>query len=297
MTAVPPHVYTLTGNLLAETTLDFDTWQTGGTHRAHAESFQVGGKGINVSKMLNRLGVANTAIFFAGGITGNTCRQWLATRGFSTRCFETTTATRSGVVVRAAGQKETTFLGPDRPVDPAAILACAEYLDAQPRGHVLALCGSFPGWEDSRFEPLRDALARWLSRGCLVADTYGPPLRWIAAQPVELLKINARELATLGSEPGVRSPVAALRYVITDGPNPLRVRDVLGAESFVSPPAVTEVSATGSGDVLLACLLQALFVHRKSLHEAVQYGLPFAAANAAHPGVAEFPGLVPDFPK
>jgi 3'-phosphoadenosine 5'-phosphosulfate (PAPS) 3'-phosphatase len=51
-----PHIFTLTGNLLAERTLTFDAWAPGRTQRATAESFQVGGKGINVAKMLARLG-------------------------------------------------------------------------------------------------------------------------------------------------------------------------------------------------------------------------------------------------
>ena len=57
MTAAPaPQILTLTGNLLAERTLDFETWAPGRTQRARAESFQVGGKGINVARMLRRLG-------------------------------------------------------------------------------------------------------------------------------------------------------------------------------------------------------------------------------------------------
>ena len=59
-----PHIFTLTGNLLAERTVEFDGWSLGKTQRAVRESFQVGGKGINVSKMLSRLGTPNTALCF-----------------------------------------------------------------------------------------------------------------------------------------------------------------------------------------------------------------------------------------
>lgn len=288
MTAVP-HIYTLTGNLLAERTLEFRAWSPGGTFRAERESFQVGGKGINVSKMLNRLGVANTALCFVGGAPGAECEAWLKARGFAVRTFQTSQPTRLGTVVRAPGQPETTFLGLDVAPDAAAIEACAQFLDAQPSGQVLALCGSFPGWSEARFEPLRDALVRWLSRGCLVADTYGAPLSWVTQQPVELLKVNASELRTIGLDETKSLSVAALRCVVTDGAKPVRWREGLGAEASVSPPRVQEVSATGSGDVMLACLIDALFRQRKPLREAVTFALPYAAANAAHPGVAEFP--------
>lgn len=284
-----PRIYTLTGNLLAERTLEFAQWAPGGTYRARREDFQVGGKGINVSKMLNRLGVANTALCFIGGPAGADCEQWLQRHGFDIRTFAGASPTRLGTVVRAAGQPETTFLGVDVPPDAAAIAACATFLDQQPSGNVLALCGSFPGWEHAAFEPLRDSIARWLSRGCLVADTYGPPLHWVAQQPLELLKINADELATLGVSRSQSFSIAALRYVITDGPHAVRLREGLGAEVTVLPPSIQQVSPTGSGDVMFACLLQALFCHRKSLRDAVIYALPYAAANAGHPGVAEFP--------
>ncbi len=289
MIDLAPHIYTLTGNLLAERTLEFRTWSPGATNRAEREAFQVGGKGINVSKMLNRLGVANTALCFIGGEPGAECEAWLRGRGFALRTFTTTQPTRLGTVVRAPGQKETTFLGPDAPPDADAIAACVGFLDAQPGGNVLALCGSFPGWNEARFEPLRDALARWLSRGCLVADTYGPPLAWLVGQPLELLKVNAAEMRTIGLDAAQTVAVAALRYVITDGPHPVRLREGVAAETTLVPPRVKEVSATGSGDVLLACVLKGLFCERKSLREAVASGLPYAAANAADPGVAEFP--------
>src|SRR5262245_23017285 len=95
-----PHIFTLTGNLLAERTLEFDAWVPGRTHRATVESFQVGGKGINVSKMLTRLGAANTALCFIGGNSGAECETWLRARSFSYRAFGSSTATRTGTVVR-----------------------------------------------------------------------------------------------------------------------------------------------------------------------------------------------------
>lgn len=76
MSAPPPDapaIFTLTGNLLAERTLEFDRWTAGKTQRAGRETFQVGGKGINVSKMLTRLRVPNTALCFTGGAPGAEC--------------------------------------------------------------------------------------------------------------------------------------------------------------------------------------------------------------------------------
>lgn len=285
-----PHIFTLTGNLLAERTLTFSAWSTGRTQRATAESFQVGGKGINVAKMLARLGAPHTALCFTGGPSGNECFASLHASGRPFHHFPSSTPTRSGTVVRAPGQPETTFLGPDVPPDAFALFACAAFLDVQPKGQVLALCGSFPGWDSADYAPLRAALDRWIARGLLIVDGYGPPLAWAVSRPVALIKINADELRAFAPDLAhLPAHTAALRWVVTDGPRPVQIRDHLGALSSATPLVVNEVSATGSGDVFLACLLHAWLRLGQNLTAAVRFSLPFAAANASHPGIAEFP--------
>ena len=290
MTSAAPHIFTLTGNLLAERTLTFESWAPGRTQRATAESFQVGGKGINVAKMLARLGAPHTALCFTGGAAGDECFAALHASGRPFQNFPSTAPTRTGTVIRAPGQPETTFLAPDAAPDALALFACAAFLDAQPDGQVLALCGSFPGWSSSAYEPLRAALDRWLTRGILVADTYGPPLAWAVSRPVALIKINADELRTFAPDLAhLPTHATARRWIVTDGPRPIQIRDDTGSLSTATPPPIDEVSATGSGDVFFACVLQTWFHLGRDLAAAVQFALPFAAANAAHPGVADFP--------
>ena len=283
------HVFTLTGNLLAERTLEYARWTPGRTQRARAESFQVGGKGINVTKMLTRLGCPSTALCFTGGAPGAECEAWLRERRLPHRSFATRTATRVGTVVRDATGPETTFLGPDAAPDKAAVRACAEFLDAQRDGQVLAICGSLPGWAGADLDPLRAALSRWLARGSLVVDTYGPPLAWFLERPIALLKINADELATIAGLWAGELPAKIARIIITDGPKPVRVRDADGSTATLTPPVVREVSPVGSGDVLFACALEAIYRRGLKLRQAVEFALPYASANAADPGVAEFP--------
>jgi fructose-1-phosphate kinase PfkB-like protein len=286
----PPPFYTLTGNLLGERTLTFPAWAPGRTQRATGESFQVGGKGINVAKMLRRLGLSPTALCFTGGHAGAECSAWLRERGFDFRAFPSEKPTRQGTVVRSPGQRETTFLGPDAPPGVDGLRACAAYLDDQPDRGVLAVCGSLPGWETAAFDPLRAALERWLQRGWLIADTYGPPLAWFARRPLHLIKINRTEFE--GLQPGpldLRSAFPVRSWIITDGPNPVRIFEQTGAGAEMTPPPIREASPTGSGDVLLACLLAAHWHRNLPLAQALAFALPYAAANAADPGVAEFP--------
>lgn len=298
-----PHIFTLTGNLLAEYTLEFTAWSPGKAQRASRQSFQVGGKGINVSKMLGRLGLANTALCFTGGATGAQCESWLREHHIPFTAFAADRATRIGTVVRGGGADETTFLGVDAIPSASALQACAGWLDAQPAGQILAVCGSLPGWAGPEFDVVRESLTRWMQRGILAVDTYGPPLAWFAERPMALIKINATELATLaGGGASVREALAAAamrwpvqRWIVSDGPGDVHFANRSQAPESLTPPLITEVSATGSGDVLFACVLQALFLAGAPLSSAVALAMPYAAANAAHPGVADFPfaGLPP----
>lgn len=291
--------FTLTCNLLAERTLTFARWNPGKTQRATGETFQVGGKGINVVKMLQRLGAPATALCFAGGPTGTECEQWLRTNRIHCQIFPTTTPTRAGTVVRADGVPETTFLGPDAPIDRAAIRACAEFLDRQPADAILAVCGSIPGWESPDFDVLRETFNRWLERGPLVIDTYGPPLGWLAARPATFIRVNRTELLSLFPESAPAPTDELLRaartrfpvrdWAVSDGAGPVRIMDGGQEPEMLLPPPVVEVSATGSGDVMLACALHAHFHLGRSWRDAVGWALPYASANAAHPGVADFP--------
>lgn len=292
-------LFTLTGNLLAERTLTFDSWTPGRTQRARTSSFQVGGKGINVSRMLQRLGTPARALCFTGGDAGEACLTWFRDHRLPVQAFATAVETRSGVVVRSGNQAETTFLGPDAPADAEALASCARFLESLPEDSALALCGSFPGWDSPGAAPFRAALTQWIASRSLFVDTYGPPLAWCITQPVALVKINRDEFDLLFDE-GERSrpvkermsevlakwPVRA--WIITDGPKQVCVaaRDL--PPVVLTPPEVEEVSPTGSGDVFFACVLHGLLHRKLNLAQSAAFALPYAAANAAHPGIAEF---------
>jgi fructose-1-phosphate kinase PfkB-like protein len=299
MRSIKPLIFTLTGNLLWEKTLTFADWAPGRTQRATTESFQVGGKGINVARMLARPGGPVTALCFPGGATGAACIAWLREKKIPFRAFNTAAPTRTGLVVRGGRLRETTFFSPDQPPAATALRTCAGFLDARPRRAALAICGSFPGFEKSAAAPLRAALDRWLARGSFLAgDTYGPALAWLATRPLDLVKINRQEFDGLFPSAARRIAVSARlrracecwpvkRWIITDGPRPVWfVERNFTAPACLTPPRVREVSATGSGDVLLACVLHGLLQSRASLAEAVAFALPCAAASAACPGKA-----------
>jgi 1-phosphofructokinase len=296
-----PKILTLTTNLLAETTLEYPRWEKGKTHRATGQSFQVGGKGINVVKMLARLSAPATALCFPGGDSGRQCERWLIENEIEFQPFPTPRETRIGSVVRVPGEPETTFLGIDSSVDPESVTACCDTLAAQPPGTRLALCGIIRNWEDPAWDKLREELRIWNGHQTLAADTYGPPLRWIAELGASLIKINRVEFSSLVGDvelapadlpdalSGAVESFPVNRWVVSDGAADIwHIERGSDPRSF-SPPKIEEVSPTGSGDILFAGILDGLLNRGFTLSRAIELGARLASVSAARPGIADFP--------
>ena len=63
-------VYTITFNPSMDYIVTVDDFKLGYTNRTTSEMMLLGGKGINVSFVLNNLGISTTAIFFSAGFVG-----------------------------------------------------------------------------------------------------------------------------------------------------------------------------------------------------------------------------------
>jgi len=293
-------ILTLTTNLLAETTLEYPEWEKGKTHRATNQSFQVGGKGINVVKMLARLNAPATALCFPGGESGRRCERWLVENGVTFQPFPTPEETRIGTVVRVPGEPETTFLGLDCVVDSESVKACCDTLAAQPPGTQLALCGVIQNWEDPVWDQLREEFRIWNGHQMLAADTYGPPLRWMAELGASMIKLNRVEFSSLMGEgelapadlpEALRSAIESFpvnRWVVSDGGAAIwHIERGSDPRSF-TPPRIKEISPTGSGDVLFAGILDGLLNRGFDLDRSIELGARLASASAAQPGIADF---------
>lgn len=73
-------IYTLTLNPAVDYTLFMDNLIVGNICRSQRESINIGGKGINVSLVLNELNVDTEALGFVAGFTGNFIKQELTRR-------------------------------------------------------------------------------------------------------------------------------------------------------------------------------------------------------------------------
>lgn len=299
-------LFTLTGNLLAETSAAFDMPAEGATARAKPDGFfrfQVGGKGVNVSRAAWFMGVNTCAAVFPAGFTGQRCVDFLKRENFCELIYvEIPGETRSGLVcVNAANGVETTFLGADIPVPENALeTALAQIGEKASPGDALAVSGSFPGWKPHFAKKISELCAEKNMRLCI--DTYGAPLKDLAKEKTALLKINRRELfsslaerlADDGSRGAFQNAFEHARkncraeiFAASDGAG-----DALfsaGGETFsATPPKISEVSATGSGDIMFACLICELFAKNTPLPNAARRACAWAAKAAGHREIFPF---------
>ncbi len=293
-------IFTFTANIVAETTYYVSDWGPGQTSRAIGERFQVGGKGINVTKMLQRLGADSTAICFPGGDYGPMCERRLAENAITHKAFSRDCVTRSGFIARAPGEKEISLLGFDSQVSQNALHDCIEYLSAIAKPFLFAICGSVQDWDNPTWNALRDWLPTRGESIKLAVDTYGPGLKWFARQNPEILKINRDELETLFAENVSDTPTDQLletvskRYdcplwVITNGDSPIHYLARDDTPKTVPPRPVDCRSPIGCGDVFFATLLDCLY--NKSnypLEKSIVLAAEYASRNAASPEIAEF---------
>ncbi|WP_173233845.1 1-phosphofructokinase [Streptococcus sp. 544] len=105
-------IYTVTLNPSIDYIVRLDQVQVGSVNRMDSDDKFAGGKGINVSRVLKRLGIPNTATGFIGGFTGKFITDTLAKEEIETRFVQVAEDTRINVKIKADQETEINGTGP-----------------------------------------------------------------------------------------------------------------------------------------------------------------------------------------
>lgn len=254
-----------------------------------------GGGGINVARVIQRLGGSALAVYPAGGPTGQRLTALLAAEGTPT--FPETIAgeTRESFTVTDQGDAaEYRFVLPGPSLSSAERDRCLDAaISATPPQGFLVVSGSLPPGVES--ETIRRLAQRARAAGLrLVVDTSGAPLAAALEAGVYLAKPNLRELSDLVGRPlttaGER--LRACRDLIV-GDAAAVVALSLGAEgallvtreaAWASPGMRIEpVSTVGAGDSFLGGLLWALG-QGLGPADGLRHGMAAGAAALLSPG-------------
>jgi 1-phosphofructokinase len=187
-------IYTITLNPSIDYVVRAQSIQLGALNRMTHDLKLPGGKGINVSRILKRIGVDSTALGFLGGFTGAFIEDWLKKEQISTRFTPIQADTRINIKLKAELETEINGLGPD--IHEVEIQQLKQALDSLSKEDIVILSGSTPG-------TLREGVYKELihlikAKGAnFVIDTTGQDLANALPQQPLLIKPNNLELAEL----------------------------------------------------------------------------------------------------
>lgn len=94
-------IYTVTLNPSIDYIVEVDQVKLGSLNRMKRDLKLPGGKGINVSRVLNQLNVQNKAIGFLGGFTGRYIEDWLHEEGIASDFVSVSDDTRINIKLKA----------------------------------------------------------------------------------------------------------------------------------------------------------------------------------------------------
>jgi len=106
-------IYTVTLNPSIDYIVRLDRVEVGSVNRMDSDDKFAGGKGINVSRVLKRLNIPNTATGFIGGFTGRFIEDVLTSEAISTNFVTVDQDTRINVKIKADQETEINGTGPN----------------------------------------------------------------------------------------------------------------------------------------------------------------------------------------
>ena len=119
-------IYTVTLNPSIDYMVRLDKVNVGSVNRMESDDKFAGGKGINVSRVLKRLGIDNTATGFIGGFTGKFITDTLENEAIATKFVQVSEDTRINVKIKADAETEINGTGPT--VSPEQLITLKDIL-------------------------------------------------------------------------------------------------------------------------------------------------------------------------
>ena len=286
-------IYTVTLNPALDYILKVDNLRFDDINRSFDEKIFYGGKGINVSVVLNRLGACNIALGFLGGFSGKKLEYLLKKDNIACDFTEINGETRINVKIKTDKEIDINAAGPD--ITASEINSFLKKTDSFKNGDYIVLSGSIPkSIPEDIYERI---LCRIKDRNIKsVIDTTGNLLLKVLKYNPFLIKPNHHELGDLF---GVRTDTEdeIIRYArkLQDmgAQNVLvsRAEDgaiLLDSNGDLHKAAKTEgklVSSVGCGDSMVAGFL-AGYIRTSDFDYALKLGAACGSATAFSEGLA-----------
>lgn len=254
-------IYTVTLNPSLDYVMHLDEMNANCVNRSNKEEVYPGGKGINVSIVLNNLRIPNKALGFIAGFTGKEIQNIINELGINTD-FISLDRGISRINVKLEATKETEINGAGPQITPSDLKELYAKLDQIEDGDFLVLAGSIPkGIPDSIYKDIMKMLSD-KNINVVVDATKDLLLNVLQYKPF-LIKPNHIELAemfnvTLDSDEDIVTygrklqEMGAQNVLISMGGDGSILITSEGEVIRASVPKGTVINTVGSGDSMVA---------------------------------------------
>ena len=292
-------IYTVTFNPSLDYIVSVSDFKLGLTNRTDSELLLPGGKGINVSTVLQNLGIANTAFGFTAGFVGEEVRKEVEQLGVKAEFISLEEGvSRINLKLKSIDGTEINGRGPKIPRE--AVDALMTQLDRLGADDTLVLAGSIPAsMPDDIYQKIMERLDGRDVR--IVVDATKDLLLNVLGHHPFLIKPNnhelgelfgvtlendqqieqyARKLQDMGAQNVLISMAADGAMLITKEGEMYRIGIAKGKT----------VNSVGAGDSMVAGFL-ASYTKEQNYQKALKYGTAAGGATAQSEGLATI-GLV-----
>ncbi|SEH46763.1 MULTISPECIES: 1-phosphofructokinase [Atopobiaceae] len=291
-------IYTVTFNPSLDYIVRLDSLKLGAVNRVNYENVLPGGKGINVSIVLNNLGHKSTALGFVADFTGREIVE--RTVGYGVDCdFVTVAEGMSRINMKLKAEDETEINGMGPKITPDDIDALYQKLDKLGKGDILVIAGSVPSMLPG--DMYQRIMGRLEGRGVDIAvDAERDLLVNVLQYHPFVIKPNNHELgAIFGVELNKREEVVPYAKKLQEkGARNVLVSMAGEGAVFVSEtgevvmseaPKGTVVNSVGAGDSMVAGFIAGYLESDGNYATAFKMGVCTGSASAFSPDLATRP--------
>jgi tagatose 6-phosphate kinase len=284
-------IVVVTPNPAIDVTYRLERQSVGETHRVLETMKRPGGKGVNVARVLDSLGLDAVSMLPLGGTSGQWMLATLHDLGLRVASSPIAGETRTTVTATDDAAHPTVFSEPGPVVSEAEWGLFATELRSQLVGaSMLIISGSLPQKSDASL------VASWVSEARragvrVLVDATGPALLAAARAGADILKPNLQEIidstgaTTAEDGSDMLLGLGAQLVVVSRGAAGITAREI-GREYAVDAVAGVSGNPTGAGDAATAGLAAALIDGRPIL-EALRWAAALGAAAVLRPVAGE----------
>ena len=281
-------IYTITFNPSLDYVLKVPELSFGKINRSENEKIYIGGKGINVSRVLNTLGMKSIPLGFIAGFTGKELNSKLISYGIDSDFIELKEG-NTRINIKIKGEVETSINADGPIINDYSIALLLKKIDDLTNDDIVIIAGNVPKNIDSSIYAL--ICKKLYDKNVpFIVDTSGKHLIDSLKYNPFLIKPNKEELEEcLGikveSIDDLRNgmkrlqELGALNVLVLLGEDGAMLIDDQGNEYGLAAPSINVVNTVGAGDSMLAGFMYG-FLKNRDYKEALIYGVACGTATA-----------------